>query len=76
MAEDRSETPREVAERAANVLAPESGMFEDLDAAGFGGALAEVLRSGAANPIAPVVQKRRQAGKMARAKSAMGIGTI
>jgi polyhydroxyalkanoate synthase subunit PhaC len=66
MAEDRSETPREVAERAANVLAPESGMFEDLDAAGFGGALAEVLRSGAANPIVPGQVAMRLASDLVR----------
>jgi polyhydroxyalkanoate synthase subunit PhaC len=66
VAEDRSETPREVAERAANVLAPESGMFEDLDAAGFGGALAEVLRSGAANPIAPGQVAMRLASDLVR----------
>jgi polyhydroxyalkanoate synthase len=53
MAQDQSETPREVGERAAHVLAPESGLFEDLDAAGFGGALAEVVRSGLAHPTVP-----------------------
>jgi len=48
------------------VLAPESGMFEDLDAAGFGGALAEVLRSGAANPIAPGQVAMRLASDLVR----------
>ena len=53
MAQDQSETPRDVGERAANALAPESGLFEDLDSAGFGEALAKVVRSCVANPLAP-----------------------
>jgi polyhydroxyalkanoate synthase len=53
MAQDRLETPRDVGERAANVLAPESSLFENLDAAGFGAALAKVLRSGVAHPVVP-----------------------
>lgn len=44
----------EVAERAASVLAPESGLFEDMDAAGFGDALTKVLRSTLAHPLAGV----------------------
>ena len=39
MAPELPETLREVAERAANVLAPEADLFEDTDAAGFGDAL-------------------------------------
>ena len=53
MAQDPTETPTEIGERAANVLAPESSLFEDLDAAGFGGALAKVLRAGVAHPAVP-----------------------
>ena len=66
MAEDRSETPKDVAERAANVLAPESGLFEDLDAAGFGAALTEVMRAGMANPQVPGQVAMRLAVDLAR----------
>jgi polyhydroxyalkanoate synthase len=41
----------EVAERAARVLAPESDLFEDLDAAGFGAALTRVAISSAISPV-------------------------
>ena len=44
------ESSREVAERAAGVLAPESDLFEDLDSAGFGEALNTALQSSLANP--------------------------
>jgi polyhydroxyalkanoate synthase subunit PhaC len=37
------ESSRDVAERAAGVLAPESDLFEDLDSAGFGEALTTAL---------------------------------
>jgi len=66
MAQDQSDTPREVAERAASVLAPESSLFEDLDAAGFGAALANVLRSGVTNPFAPGQVALRLATDLAR----------
>ncbi|MBW8765383.1 MAG: alpha/beta fold hydrolase [Geodermatophilales bacterium] len=46
-------TPRDVGEHAAGVLAPESELFEDLDAAGFGEALAKAMRAGATNPLIP-----------------------
>jgi polyhydroxyalkanoate synthase len=65
MARDH-ETPREVGERAANALAPESGLFEDMDAAGFGGALAQVLRFGAAHPAVPGQAAMRMAADLAR----------
>ncbi|MCW2703846.1 MAG: Poly-beta-hydroxybutyrate polymerase domain protein [Blastococcus sp.] len=58
--------PAEVGERAANVLAPESGQFEDLDAAGFGGALAQVLRSGVSHPVVPGQVAMRLAADLAR----------
>ena len=41
----------EVAERAASVLAPESGLFEDLDAAGFGDAVTKAIRAALSNPL-------------------------
>jgi polyhydroxyalkanoate synthase len=53
MAQEMPVTPGDVGERAAGVLAPESSLFEDLDAAGFGEALAKALRAGAANPLIP-----------------------
>ena len=51
MALELPQTNRDVAEHAASVLAPESGLFEDLDAAGFGEALAQVVRAHAARPL-------------------------
>jgi polyhydroxyalkanoate synthase subunit PhaC len=66
MAQDPTETPTEVGERAAGVLAPESSLFEDLDAAGFGGALAKVLRSGVSHPLAPGQVALRLAADLAR----------
>jgi polyhydroxyalkanoate synthase len=66
MAQDRSETPTEVGERAANVLAPESSLFEDIDSAGFGGALANVLRSGVTHPLVPGQVAMRLAADLAR----------
>lgn len=47
------ESAREVAERAASVLGPESALFEDMDAAGFGDALAKAMRATLFNPTAP-----------------------
>ena len=42
-----------MAERAAGVLGPESDLFEDLDAAGFGDALSKALQSSFSNPALP-----------------------
>jgi polyhydroxyalkanoate synthase len=47
MAEEPSDT---IAEHAASVLAPESELFEELDAAGFGEALSEAVRASLSNP--------------------------
>jgi polyhydroxyalkanoate synthase len=47
------DVPREVGERAASVLAPESDLFEDLDAAGFGQALTKAIRAAVFNPAVP-----------------------
>ena len=66
MAQDQSETPREVGERAANVLAPESSLFEHLDSAGFGEALAKVLRSGVTHPLGPDRSPSELAADLAR----------
>jgi polyhydroxyalkanoate synthase subunit PhaC len=66
MAQDQSETPREVGERAANVLAPESSLFEHVDSAGFGEALAKVLRAGVTHPLVPGQVAMRLAADLAR----------
>jgi polyhydroxyalkanoate synthase subunit PhaC len=47
------ESSREMAERAAGVLGPESDLFEDLDAAGFGDALSKAVQSILSNPVTP-----------------------
>jgi polyhydroxyalkanoate synthase len=66
MSQDRPEAPREVAEHAANALAPESGLFEDMDAAGFGIALSEVMKSAVAHPHVPGEVAMRLAADLAR----------
>ena len=66
MAQDPPELPRDVGERAANALAPESGVFEDLDSAGFGDALARVARFWAENPVARAEASSRLAADLAR----------
>ena len=60
------ESSHEVAERAAGVLAPESDLFEDLDAAGFGDALTQALRSSVMNPAAPARATLQLATDLAR----------
>jgi polyhydroxyalkanoate synthase subunit PhaC len=66
MAQQEVQTPRGVGERAADVLAPESSQFEDLDAAGFGAALAKVVRAGVTHPLAPTQAGMRLAADLAR----------
>jgi polyhydroxyalkanoate synthase len=66
MAEELPTSPLDVAERAASVLGPESGLLEDLDAAGFGEALARALRAGLARPLVPAGAALRLAGDLAR----------
>jgi polyhydroxyalkanoate synthase len=53
MAPELPEALREVAERAVNVLAPETDLFEDMDSAGFGDALTKALRSAVTHPVQP-----------------------
>ncbi len=48
---DTNDAARDVAERAASVLGPESGLFEDLDAAGFGDALLRAISATMSNPL-------------------------
>ena len=66
MTQEPAETPTEVGERAASVLAPESSVFEDLDAAGFGAALTQVVKSGVSHPLVPAQVALRLAGDLAR----------
>ena len=66
MAEELPAAPREIGERAANVLAPESALFEDLDAAGFGDAMRQVLRAGATHPLVPGQAALRLAADLAQ----------
>ena len=62
MAFELPEMTRELAERAASVLAPESDLFEDTDAAGLREAFTDALKSTVAHPVAP-------------AKAALHLGT-
>jgi polyhydroxyalkanoate synthase len=55
-----------VAERAAGVLAPESGLFEDMDAAGFGDALNKAVRATLTNPLVPLHAASQFAADMAQ----------
>jgi polyhydroxyalkanoate synthase len=66
MAAQVPEDRQDVAERAANVLAPESDLFEHLDSAGFGEALAHVARSHAARPVVPASAALRLWADLAR----------
>ncbi len=60
------ETPYEVGERAARVLAPESDLFADLDAAGFGQALTDAIRAAVSHPGAPARASLRLWSDLAR----------
>src|SRR4051812_3706563 len=55
-----------LAERAAGVLGPESALFEDLDAAGFGDALRRALRANLSHPVPALAASVRLAGDLAR----------
>jgi polyhydroxyalkanoate synthase len=66
MAEDLPTTPQDIAERAASVLAPESDLFEDLDAAGFGEALTRAVAASLTRPLGPVEAALRFAGDLTR----------
>ena len=58
--------PPELAERAAGVLGPESGLFEDLDAAGFGDALRRALQANLTHPANALSATVRLAADLAR----------
>ncbi|GEL18858.1 PHA/PHB synthase family protein [Pseudonocardia asaccharolytica] len=66
MVNEHFESSREVAERAASVLGPETDLFENLDAAGFGAALARAARASLSNPVKPTLAAFRLAGDLAR----------
>jgi polyhydroxyalkanoate synthase len=57
---------QEIAERAASVLAPETNLLEDLDAAGFGAALAQAARATLTNPASAVGSAIRLASDLAQ----------
>ncbi len=63
---DISDSARELAERAAGVLAPESGLVQDMDAAGFGDALLRAMRASVTNPVEPVRAAVQLATDLAR----------
>jgi polyhydroxyalkanoate synthase len=66
MAQEMPVTPSDVGEHAAGVLAPESELFENLDAAGFGEALGKALQVGVSNPLIPGLAALRLAGDLTR----------
>jgi polyhydroxyalkanoate synthase len=66
MAEELPTSPQDIAERAASVLAPESDLFEDLDAAGFGEALTRAVAASLSRPLGPVEAALRLAGDLTR----------
>ncbi len=57
---------RELAERAANVLAPESDLFEDVDSAGLLSALNASLRSAVFHPTVAARASLELGGRLAR----------
>ena len=66
MATTSPEPASEVGDRAAGVLAPETDLFEDLDAAGFGAALAKALRANLTHPLVPLRAASRLGMDLAR----------
>ena len=63
---DFSDPARDLAERAAGVLAPESGLVQDMDAAGFGDALLRAIRATVTNPMEPARAAMQFATDLAR----------
>ncbi|MCO1655566.1 PHA/PHB synthase family protein [Pseudonocardia humida] len=63
---DTQDTSDTVAERAAGVLGPESDLFEDLDAAGFGEALRLALRANLTHPAAALSASVQLAADLTR----------
>jgi polyhydroxyalkanoate synthase len=63
---DISDPARDIAERAAGVLGPESGLVQDMDAAGFGDALLRAIRATVTNPVEPARAAMQFATDLAR----------
>jgi polyhydroxyalkanoate synthase len=72
MAPELPEALRDVAERAASVLAPETDIFEDVDIAGFGESLVKAVRTSVTHPAAPVKSALHLAGDLVRIPVAAG----
>ncbi len=72
MAPELPEALRDVAERAASVLAPETDIFEDVDVAGFGESLAKALRTSVTQPTVPIKSAWHLAGDLVRIPVAAG----
>ena len=72
MAPELPEALRDVAERAASVLAPETDIFEDVDVAGFGESLAKALRTSVTQPTVPIKSAFHLAGDLVRIPVAAG----
>ncbi len=66
MPEELPTSPLDVAERAASVLGPESDLFEDLDAAGFGEALTRAVAASLSRPAGAGGAARRRVGDVTR----------
>jgi polyhydroxyalkanoate synthase subunit PhaC len=66
MAQELPSSPREIAERAANVLGPESDLFEHVDAVGFGDALGRALRASMSDPLVPAQPVAQLLGDLMR----------
>ncbi|HEY5882596.1 MAG TPA: alpha/beta fold hydrolase [Nakamurella sp.] len=72
MAPELPEALRDVAERAASVLAPETDIFEDVDVAGLRESLTKAVRASLAHPAAPAKSALHLAGALARIPVAAG----
>jgi len=72
MAPELPEALRDVAERAASVLAPETDIFEDVDIAGFGESLVKAVRTSVTHPAAPVKSALHLAGDLMKIPVAAG----
>ncbi|MGD9527108.1 PHA/PHB synthase family protein [Pseudonocardia sp.] len=75
MAQDQ-QLSRDVGERAASVLAPESDLFEDLDAAGFGEALVDAARASLVSPAAPARHALQLAADLVRIPGAAAVRAL
>ncbi|HEY0812299.1 MAG TPA: alpha/beta fold hydrolase [Pseudonocardia sp.] len=73
---DISDQARDLAERAAGVLAPESSLVQDMDAAGFGKALLRTIRASVTNPAESVRASVNLAADLARIPLAAGAKVV